>query len=81
MDSNYKTTDMGMASYLFYKGFKEFTMENDSTRASRKIFTFKRKQGIKIEDIAYEYQSCKGSVEPREYFESIRAIKNAVYSN
>ena len=78
MKNEYETGDMPLAAYLSYKGFILEDIKNDETREGKKMFVFIRKKSIDTE--IRKYQNCKAKVEPIDYWNSLRNLKNRLYN-
>lgn len=73
-----KLTDMAFVAFLRMKNVFHRSAEKE-TVGRRMVFTF---------DITPEFERCRDSyqnkdslVEPRAYFDEIRALKNIIYNN
>lgn len=75
----YSTSDMPLAAYLLCKNFIMEYVSEDTENAGRKYFCFSKKRGEKIEDVVKEYYDRKASVDPLEFFNNIKVLKNRLY--
>lgn len=81
MKITYKTSDLALATYLAYEGFKIGSIEdemNDRGRM-RKVFSFEGKTGKKITDVVEKYQRRETEVEPQKYFDEMKILKSRIY--
>lgn len=71
----YKTTDLGMASYLYLRGHK---IETDKSNPRKIQFVFEKDE---VSKDVNEYILKKSLVDPMEYFNAIKTTKNFIYGN
>jgi hypothetical protein len=75
---NFKTTDLGIAAYLSLKGFN---YSIDRTNPKKALFSFVGKDGVEINEFIKDYVDGKTLVEPIDYFNALKNVKNRLYSN
>lgn len=74
--SVFTTYDLGVSAALLCLGYKLERLERDNPRKA--LFVFKRKAGI--EEYANRYFTDQLEVKARSFFDSIKALKNKLYS-
>lgn len=74
--SLFTTFDLGVSAALLCLGFKLLRMDRNDPR--KVLFVFRRES--KIEESANEYFSDQLRVKARSFFDSIKALKNKIYS-
>ena len=72
----FTTYDLGCASFLLCVGFKLESLDRDNPRKA--LFVFKREPHI--EEYANKYFTDEVEVKARAMFDSIKALKNKLYS-
>lgn len=72
----FTTYDLGCASFLLCLGFKLDSLDRDNPRKA--LFMFKREP--RIEEYANKYFTDEVEVKARSMFDSIKALKNKLYS-
>ncbi len=72
----FTSTDLGVSSALLSAGFELLSVDKENPRKA--LFTFHRSRNI--EEQASLYFSDKLEVRARSFFDSIRALKNRLYS-
>ena len=72
----FTTYDLGVSAALLCLGYELDHLEKDNPRKS--LFVFKRKSGI--ETYANRYFTDQLEVKARSFFDSIKALKNKLYS-
>ena len=80
MNSTYSTYDLGLAAFLVEKGFKLEAMDRDNPRKINFIFKRDDRRG-EIEELANDYWSDKELLPPRKYFDTVKMLKNRIYSS
>ena len=71
----FKSSDIFEASYLVACGLKIQRLEGEG---QRKFFIFPNKRGC--EELSEAYWSKKASIEPRYFVESIKSVKDLLFS-
>ena len=74
MRHEYRTPDVGIASYLTALGYRMVCVDGAS-RHKEFVFARKRGRAKPPEDAALEFESGKGSVNPKVLIESVRIVK------
>ena len=72
----FTTYDLGCASFLLCVGFKLESLDRNNPRKA--LFVFKREPHI--EEYANKYFTDEVEVKARAMFDSIKALKNKLYS-
>ena len=72
----YTTYDLGVSAALLCLGFKLQSLTRDDPRKA--LFVFKREGAI--ETLANQYFTDQLEVKARSFFDSIKALKNKLYS-
>lgn len=73
----YRTHDLGNASALLCSGFELLSLDKENPRKA--LFVFKKENDI--EEIANLYFSDRLDVRARSFFDSLKALKNKLYSD
>jgi len=73
--SLFTTYDLGVSAALMCLGYKLIRLDRDDPRKA--LFVFKREAEI---DSANQYFSDQLRVKARSFFDSIKALKNKIYS-
>ena len=76
LDEPYTTYDLGTASALLCSGFELLSLDKENPRKA--LFIFKRESDI--EEIANLYFGDRLEVRGRSFFDSLKALKNKLYS-
>jgi len=77
-DTNFLTTyDLGGCAALISSGYE--LMAVDKTNPSKALFVFRREDGI--EETIDSYWADRLEVKARRYFDSLKAVKNKLYSS
>lgn len=77
-DTNFFTTyDLGATAALISSGYE--LMAVDKTSPSKALFVFQREDGI--EETVDDYWADRLEVKARRYFDSLKAVKNKLYSS
>lgn len=74
--SLFTTYDLGVSAALLCLGFKLLRLDRNDPR--KVLFVFRREP--KIEESANQYFSDQLRVKARSFFDSIKALKNKIYS-
>jgi hypothetical protein len=74
--SVFTTYDLGCASFLLCLGYKLVSLDRDNPRKA--LFVFRREP--RIEEYANKYFTDEVEVKARSMFDSIKALKNKLYS-
>lgn len=72
----FKSFDLGLCSALVCCGYELFSL--DKTDVKKVQFVFARDE--KIDNVINQYWSNKLKVEARAYFDSLKMLKNRIYS-
>ncbi len=72
----FTTYDLGVSAALACSGFELLSLNKDDPRKA--LFIFKRQDGI--EDRANQYFLDQLTVKARAFFDTIKALKNQLYS-
>jgi len=72
-----KTFDLGASAALICSGFE--LLDVDKTNRRKALFVFRRNDGI--EDLVDRYWSDRLVVKARAYFDTIKMLKNRLYSD
>lgn len=72
-----KTFDLGASAALVCAGFE--LMEVDKRNPRKALFIFQRADGI--EDVVDQYWSDRLETKARAYFDTIKMLKNRLYSD
>ncbi len=72
----FTTYDMGCSAALLCAGFELLSLNKEQPHKS--LFVFRRADGI--EDVVDGYWSDRLEVKARSFFDSIKALKNRLYS-
>lgn len=73
----FTTYDLGATAALISSGYE--LMAVDKTNPSKALFVFQREDGI--EEIVDSYWADRLEVKARRYFDSLKAVKNKLYSS
>lgn len=73
----YQSADLGLATALCCKGYNLYTLDKQDPR--KVSFIFKRSFGI--EEDADAYWSKDLEIKARDYFDTLRTLKNRIYSS
>jgi len=74
----FETSNIVLAGFLLYSGFKLFGVKND-VKEGRKIFMFERDEGF---DKALEiFWKKEARVEPENFFLVIKMLKSRIYDS
>ena len=73
----FTTYDLGVSAALISAGFELLSVNKSNPRKA--LFTFKKSS--KIENIANQYFADQLEVRARSFFDSIKALKNKLYSD
>lgn len=77
-DTNFFTTyDLGATAALISSGYE--LMAVDKQNPSKALFVFRRDNGI--EETVDDYWADRLEVKARRYFDSLKAVKNKLYSS
>ena len=77
-DTNFFTTfDLGGCAALICSGYE--LMAVDKTNPNKALFVFQREDGI--EETVDDYWADRLEVKARRYFDSLKAVKNKLYSS
>lgn len=75
-NSLFKTCDLGLATYLFYLGYKLWALEND--KGKKKNFLFLRDSSLD-EEVKRFYRH-ESRVEPEGFLLALKALKTRLYN-
>ena len=75
--SFFTTYDLGATAALISSGYE--LMAVDKTNPSKALFVFQREDGI--EETVDDYWADRLKVKARRYFDSLKAVKNKLYSS
>lgn len=76
-NQSFQTYDISLASFLIYAGFKLTKL--DRFNPKKILFCFEHKEGIG--QIVEEYFSGNCQVDPLEFFNTLKNLKNRIYTN
>jgi hypothetical protein len=76
-ENEYKTSDLALSAYLSLKRFAIIRIETNPIDAKRKWFVF---LGKNIEKEINKFTSRGAKVDPREYFNELKTIKQRLYN-
>lgn len=77
-DTNFFTTyDLGATAALICSGYELMAVDKENT--SKALFVFRKKEGI--EATVDDYWADRLEVKARRYFDSLKAVKNKLYSS
>jgi hypothetical protein len=72
----FTTYDLGVSTALLCAGFELISIDKENPRKA--LFIFQKINGI--EDVANKYFSDKLEIKARKFFDTIKALKNKLYS-
>lgn len=72
----YTTYDLGVSASLLCAGYELLSLDKENPRKS--LFIFRRAEGI--EETANLYFADRLEVKARSFFDSVKALKNKLYS-
>lgn len=72
----FTTYDLGVSTALLCTGFELLSIDKENPRKA--LFIFQKVDGI--EDVANKYFADKLEVKARQFFDTIKALKNKLYS-
>lgn len=73
----FTTYDLGATAALISSGYE--LMAVDRTNPSKALFIFRREDGV--EETVDDYWADRLEVKARRYFDSLKAVKNKLYSS
>lgn len=74
---NFLTADLGCAAALISVGFELISLDRQNSR--RVIFVFKKKVGA--DEVVSNYFLNRLKVDARNFFDTIKMLKNLIYNN
>ena len=77
--TNYKTTDLGLATYLYAISL-ELSGVEDGERQNQKVIVFDVPPTTNIDGVIEEYRRNKATINPKRYFAALREIKNEIHN-
>jgi len=72
----FTTYDLGVSTALLCAGFELLSIDKENPRKA--LFIFQKVDGI--EDVADQYFADRLEVKARQFFDTIKALKNKLYS-
>lgn len=71
-----RTDDLAMATFLNLEGCQHDRLEMKDRRSAEWVFV----GGVRLRELAQEYQQAEGSVEPLAYSRELRRVRDELYT-